>query len=107
LIGNYLFGESRGLADGGEKRLLTVAEPCLLARAALHREQRSRQLPRLRRNSAEKRARAFTGRRLLHPRGLERVDERLEVFVETLEVSGDRVLGNVSLDGKRARLERE
>jgi hypothetical protein len=43
-------------------------------------------------------ARAFTGRDLVHPYGLQCVDERLEVAVETLEIAGDRVLRDVSLD---------
>jgi hypothetical protein len=44
---------------------------------------------------------------LLVPRRPQRVDERAEVAVQTLEVAGDRVLGDVRFDGQRTRLERE
>ncbi len=107
LIGDQLFGEARRLGDGAQEGLVAVAQARFLARAALHREERRGQLLRLRGDALEQRARAFAGGRLLGPRRLERVDERAKVAVQAFEISGDRVLRHVSLDGKRARFEGE
>jgi hypothetical protein len=53
LVGDDLFRQSRGRRDGGEERLVAVAQTRCLARATLHREQRSRQLLRLRRDARQ------------------------------------------------------
>jgi hypothetical protein len=86
---------------------MAVAEARFLAGGAVHREQRRRQLLRLRGHALEQGARAFAGGRLVAPRRLQRLDERTEVAVQSLEVARDRVLGHVRLDGQGARFERE
>ena len=85
---------------------VAVAEPSFLACAAAHREQRFGQLLRLRGDALEQRARAFAGRSLLAPGRFERLDERAEVAVQSLEIARDRVLGDVRLDGEGTRFER-
>ena len=106
LVRDQLAGQRGRVADGRDERCVAVAEPRFLARAALHREQRLGQLLRLRGDALEEGAGAFAGRSLLLPRRLERVDERAEVAVQSLEIAGDGVLGNVRLDGQRTRFER-